>query len=152
MKIFLYILWGLILGVFIGVLIPYFMVQAAYEESGDKTVAGGMFLIFLTVPLCTVFGGIFGGLFGCSITAIQANAKPFSKREVFKTFNQYFSKKELKVYYSGIRLGYDSNESQNAEGSILKMGLFDGAKIKAYGTTEKIFKERINFLTSSKNQ
>ena len=151
MKIFLYILLGLFLGVFIGVLIPYFMVQAVYEESGDKTVAGGMFLIFLTVPLCAVFGGIFGGLFGCSKTAIQANAKPFSKSEVFKTFNQYFSKKELNVYYSGLRLGYDSNENQNTEDSILKMGLFDGAKIKAYGTVDETFEERINHLTKEQN-
>ena len=145
-KIIISTVLGLIFGFQIGLVIPYLLFESTIGESGGDGIIIVVFMIF-TVPICTVFGGILGWFLGLAASC----SRPFSKREISKIFKQSLSKEEIKIYYSALKKGYDTGEqnTENAE-ELQQKGLYDGAKIKAYGNVSKVLNERISIFNCGK--
>ena len=137
---------GLTVGFFVGCILPYLLVQATIKESGDNTAAGGMFLIVVTVPICTFFGGFFG----YSAGVVWSYARPFNRRMIKKIMSQCMTPVQINSYFTGLKSGYDTEKISSSKDPFIEMGSYDGAKIRAYGSIEKVLKERVGTLKSKK--
>ena len=133
MKSLYYILFGTVLGAIIGFLIPYL----SFHDSSESRAFAVLFTIF-TVPL----GSVFGMAFGYILSLLVPENRPFSKRLVKLNFEKLLTSADIELYYKGLKKGFDSGKEEEIEG-IEGLGIYDGAKIKAYGNTKLILSERI---------